>query len=220
MTDPLTETEGGLPPLTNYSPDREYGRQTAPFYETSTEHNQWLSERHLPRSLPLPHCAFPSLDLPDPGAPSEEFIEAYQQNTSWLSYLLSLQAKVTSEKLAVDNVLDITRAQLRTDLRASSDSRGRRGSAGSLTNEDIDARILINPRYQDAMLRLQKVLTRLADLKALSTALQRNIESISRTITLRGQDLYLAPPSGKIPPPAPRTRTPPSKASPSYDDEL
>lgn len=219
MPDPLNGP-GGLPPLDDFSTDAEYSRQTDPFYETTTEHNRWLADRGLPRSLDLPRGKFPGLDLPDPEAPSGEFVAVYQQNVSWLSYLLSLTAKVKGEKLAVENVLDITRAQLRTDLRNSSDSRSRRGAPGSLSADDVEARILTNPRYQDAMLRHQKVMMRLADLKALADALEKNIESLSRTITLRGQDRFLTPsPSGNAPPVG-RSRGAPSKASPAPDNEM
>lgn len=212
-----------LPPFEPFSPDAEYEEQTRPLRETFDKSMKWMREHKIPVDLNPPVLTFPSTDMPR-GQTPEEYAHLYETNVSWYSYILNQKAIWRGQLLAAENVLELVRSQLFIDYRKQSNSTAAPRQAGSLSVEDIKARILVHPRYRKALEDQQLAEQLYQHLNALSTVLEQNLAAISRQITIRGQDLLHG--SGNVPQggyPAHSRRPPPAGAPggrppPRFDD--
>lgn len=177
-----------LPSLEGYSADEEYDRPLAQHQLARKEVLDWMDQRCLPVEFVPPRGGFPGSDLPK-GEDSDEVIAEFTRNVAWHSYLTGTLNDVFSLKLAAEHQVDYVWSKLWEDYRRSADGHQVRGKVGGRTTEDIKAAIQIEPRYQAALVQLTKYRDIVQRLEGLLNAVNKNIATLSRQITVRGQDI-------------------------------
>lgn len=183
------EEFGSLPVLPEESPvDATLRAKLQPFHDTIHIVRQRIEGWGLPVLLSQPKVPFPPADLPK-GMTADELVVAYDTHLGWQNYLATVCADTKNQLVASRNVLAQIEATIRRILKDANRKKASRNSTGYMTEQDIADAIETNPVYAEAKVALQTYEQLLETTQALLSVITRNLQAISRLVTIRGQEM-------------------------------
>lgn len=115
-----------------------------------------------------------------------ELTRALAENNAWLNYYSPMMATVEAGLAESENILKLVEAQIRKDMLATNKTMGK---GEKFTAEEIDNEVLTNPTYQECLLEVQKMKQYRFQIEGYINIANRNVRTVSRQVTLRGQEL-------------------------------
>lgn len=183
------EDFGSLPILPEESPvDATLRAKLQPFIDTIHIVRQRMEGWGLPVVLAQPKVPFPPADLPK-AMTADDLVAAYETHLGWQNYLSTLTADTKNQVVASKNVLAQIEATIRRILKDANRKKATRNSVGYMTEQDVADAIETNPVYVEAKVALQTYEQLLETTEALLSVITRNLQAISRLVTIRGQEL-------------------------------
>lgn len=134
----------------------------------------------LPPSLPVDYRGEMPHDLSS--LDDEKLGDLLNKLSSWCDFVDSEHAKALSQHRVAEEILSSTRANIRVKLKA--DDEGKK-----LAQKDKDDWVDLDTDVVDARAQELYCFTRLTRLRQMREAAQKKWETVSRTITLRGQEV-------------------------------
>ena len=128
---------------------------------------------------------------------SAGYNRVYTELLSWLGYVTTLLARSQNDLLSSKNALEQVSAKIRNSL-----------SKEGAKAEALDHRMRVNPVFIKALKAWQKAKEREVLIESYRANLERDLRAVSRSVTIRGQDLLLNPEGRRITQPEPSTPTP------------
>lgn len=166
-------------------------------WTTSPLVEQAVAAAGLPYDETPPH-AYPGtltaeqLTTIDPG----EYTALFTEHLAWYNYLVPIVARVKSHLLEVRNEKKDIDVHIRTEERRRN---GMRAKQDKLTESEIADSVWSDPRYNDLVLAEQKLDQQKLEYEARLDCISRNLQVISRQVTLKGQELELNRLEGGMP---------------------
>lgn len=120
---------------------------------------------------------------------SKSYTETYAHLNAWFGYVSEIYAQVQASVLQFKNMRDILEAEGRKVSRAlaGDEGDGVKKTKGP-TKEELNDRLLLNPEYQDVMLKLQRYQQSELLFKAKVDSIDRSLRTISRQVEIRRLD--------------------------------
>lgn len=168
--------------------DADLRRRLAPFQKTLDHVKARILGWGLPIELTRPTTPFPAADLPKDMS-ADALVQAYDTHLGWQNYLSTICADADNQVLAAKNVLAHIEAELRRTLKANNRRLASKHGPGYLSEQDIGDAIEVNPVYTEAKVALQTYKQLLETSQALLSVVTRNMQALSRLITIRGQEI-------------------------------
>lgn len=161
-------------------------------------HNKWttspvVEQEVAAAGLPYdetPPCAYPGtltaeqLTTIDPS----EYTQLYSEHLGWYNYLAPIVARIKSHLLEVRN------EKKEIDVHISTGERKRntvRAKGDKLTAGEIEDAVWMDPRYNELVIIEQKLEQQKLEFEARLDCVHRNLQVLSRQVTLKGQELEL-----------------------------
>jgi len=116
----------------------------------------------------------------------DELSRALAEQNAWLNYYSPMMATVESGLAESENIITLVEAQIRKDMLEINKTTNK---GEKFSKEEIDAEVLTNPTYQDCLLEVQKMKQYRFQIDGYINIANRNVRTVSRQISLRGQEL-------------------------------
>lgn len=114
---------------------------------------------------------------------SKSYTETYALLLAWFGYSSELYARVQADVLQFKNMRDILAAEGRKVAREIHEG------TKKPTKEELEDRLLLNPEYQDVMLKMQRYQQAELLFKAKVESIERSLRVISRQVEIRRLDM-------------------------------
>lgn len=142
-----------------------------------------------------PEITADMLTTPD----SKSYTETYAHLNAWFGYVSEIYAQVQASVLQYKNMRDILEAEGRRVARTLAGDEGGGKKTKGLTKEELNDRLLLNPEYQEVMLKLQRFQQSELLFKAKVDSIDRSLRTISRQVEIRRLDQEQNRTSGNMP---------------------
>lgn len=140
----------------------------------------------VPVSMDKPSIEYPALGVSHlEGGPPAAYGVAWDQHLAWLGYLDMLLAQLRSQKIAADNAERTLLSEVRKKLVEVNKGLPR---DAKMSQEALDDIVRTNPVYLQAQIEAQRWAQGVLLVESRISSLTKNMQAISRHITLRGQE--------------------------------
>lgn len=184
---PVTGTGGGLRVPKTLGASAPEQQSLEDRWTTSTEVEAELAERGLP-SLQRPAWDYPGPVTPEQlvTQDGEDYTRLFLHHLGWHNYLYPIVARVRSHLLQVENRKKLLERSIRKTER---ERNANRPKETRVTQEELKECHLDDGAYQELMLEEQKLRQQRLEYEGYLAVVAKNLDVISRQVTLRGQDI-------------------------------
>ena len=152
----------------------------------------WRTANHIENEIhekgivdtPSPRYECPEVD-PERFSSSDgnEVTRIYLQFNGWFSYIAEILSKVTIYILEYENMIEHLEAHMREQFRQLTE-RGKK-----LTKEEVNDKIIVNPKHIELTRQLQQYKQYKIRLQARADALEKSVRMVSRQVEIRRQEI-------------------------------